>query len=147
MLDSTGVRRAPTLRCKTLACMRKAVSRGLCGYHYSTLRPLVVNGLTTWQDLESKGLALPSTYGQATADLKRVALGLEQRAPSASAAAPTPLVAAMQALNAVAARPYAALQTRPHAGAGSEEVELWRKAWALSCGTATLSSRKSRRSS
>ena len=48
------------MNCTIANCERKAAARGLCSHCYGLARKLMKGGTMTWEQLEEKGLALPS---------------------------------------------------------------------------------------
>lgn len=56
-------------------CSNKAYARGICLAHYLATRRLIARGLTTWEELEKRGVSNPlrRTQGPTTDILSRVA--------------------------------------------------------------------------
>ena len=48
------------MKCMYPECQNERESRGLCWSHYSFARRLVVQGKTSWADMEARGVALPA---------------------------------------------------------------------------------------
>lgn len=77
------------LRCLHPDCTRPLSTRGNCHTHYNELSKLVKDGVTTWEQLEKDGLALPATRAstwrkQMTSDIKQHFINNPRRRKGAS---------------------------------------------------------------
>jgi hypothetical protein len=78
------------MKCLIEGCERKVRSRGLCSCCYTAAKNAVKVGKTTWEELERRGLSLPSTGVGGHVGAFTKALAASRDGDTAAAAPPAP---------------------------------------------------------